>query len=218
MFSPPITALQTNRKIPMTNDSNVKVLVAEDDAVSRKLLEAALQKEGYEVVSVSSGNMAWEAFNETPFRMVVSDWSMPGMDGLELCRLIRRRPKTPYAYFILLTGVEASRENFRKAIDWGVDDFIGKPIKQDLIWARLHVAQRILQYTWQIGQLQGLLPICMYCKKIRQEDEYWKQIEQYISENTGTVFSHGICPECCEKFLAQLEEDKHAPPKSLEGQ
>ena len=83
-----------------------------------------------------------------------------------------------------------------------MDDFLVKPLDADSIWRRLFVAQRILQYTVTIRQLKDLIPICMYCKKIRDDSDYWQSIEAYIREHTGSDFSHGICPDCSEKFIA----------------
>lgn len=185
----------------------MKILIVEDDPVSRKLLEATLVREGHEVVVAVDGRQAWEMFDRDPQRVVISDWMMPEMDGLELCRRVRARPKTPYTYFILLTAIDASRDNVRRAMVEGVDDFLSKPLNPEAIWARLHVAGRILNYTREIRQLQDLLPICMYCKKIREDEVYWTQIEEYIATRTGAGFSHGICPDCYNKVVRpQLDE------------
>jgi hypothetical protein len=71
---------------------------------------------------------------------------------------------------------------------------------------RLRVAERILRFTTEIGQLQALIPICAYCSKIRNDKNYWQLVETYIKEQTGSNFSHGICPECTDKYLAGLKE------------
>jgi DNA-binding response OmpR family regulator len=174
----------------------MKILIVEDDAVSRTVLESALKREGHEVVAMADGRQAWDHFDRDPVRVIISDWMMPDMDGLELCRKVRARAHTPYTYFILLTAIHPSRENLHKAMVEGIDDFLSKPLNRETVWARLHVAERILHYTTEIRQLQQMLPICMYCKKIREDESYWKQIEQYIGERTGAGFSHGICPDC----------------------
>lgn len=179
----------------------MKILIVEDDPVSRKLLEAILVREGHEVVVAVDGRQAWEIFDREPVRTVISDWMMPEMDGLEFCRRVRARAKTSYTYFILLTAIDASRENVRRAMVEGVDDFLTKPVNSEAIWARLHVAERILNYTSEIRQLQQLLPICMYCKKIREDETYWTQIEKYLSARTGSGLSHGICPDCYNQIV-----------------
>ena len=180
----------------------MKILIAEDDPVTVQILRFTLIHYGHEVVSATDGSEAWEKFDAEPFRVIVSDWMMPGIDGLDLCRKVRDRPKTDYTYFILLTAVNTGRENLRHAMDAGIDDFLTKPLDREAILMRLRVAERILEYTTQIRQLKELIPICMYCKRIRDDTNYWDQLETYIHMHTGSNFSHGICPEC---FASQLD-------------
>ena len=106
----------------------MKILVAEDDPVSVKILQFTLQHYGHEVVTAEDGQKAWETFDRDPVRVIVSDWMMPGMDGLDLCKKVRQRPKTDYTYFILLTAINTGRDNLRKAMDAGIDDFLTKPL------------------------------------------------------------------------------------------
>src|SRR5712692_2426432 len=155
------------------------ILVAEDEAVTRTLVRAVLEKEGYGVTVVTDGQAAWDAWVSERFRLVVSDWLMPGMDGLELCRRLRSRPAEPYTYFILLTG-RSGRENFLEAMAAGIDDFMGKPLDPEELKARVTVAERILGLRKELHMLQGLLPICSYCKKIRNEGQQWLPLEQYM--------------------------------------
>ena len=180
----------------------MKILIAEDDPVTVQILRFTLVHYGHEVVSAADGAEAWEKFDADPVRVIVSDWMMPGVDGLDLCRKVRSRPKTDYTYFILLTAVNTGRENLRHAMDAGIDDFLTKPLDREAILMRLRVAERILEYTTQIRQLKELIPICMYCKRIRDDSNYWDQLETYIHMHTGSNFSHGICPEC---FASQLD-------------
>ena len=179
----------------------MKILIAEDDPVSSRILQLSLESTGHAVVSTACGETAWKAFDAEPVRVIVSDWMMPGMDGLDFCRKVRARPKTDYTYFILLTAIHTGRENLRKAMDAGVDDFLTKPLDREAIAMRLRVAERIVEFATQLRQLKELLPICMYCKKIRDDENYWHGVEKYISEQTGSNFSHGICPECFEKHV-----------------
>ena len=179
----------------------MKILIAEDDPVSAKILQFALESAGHTVVVANCGEEAWTAFDLDPFRVIVSDWMMPGLDGLDLCRQVRARPKTDYTYFILLTAINTGRDNLRKAMDAGVDDFLPKPLDREMIMMRLRVAERIIEFARQIRQLKDLIPICMYCKKVRDDENYWQAVEGYISQQTGSNFSHGICPECFEKHV-----------------
>jgi sigma-B regulation protein RsbU (phosphoserine phosphatase) len=184
----------------------MKILIAEDDPVAAKILERALQMLGHVVVLTSNGIEAWEAFDHEPVRLVVSDWLMPGMDGLALCQKIRERKKTAYTYFILLTSQETGPENYDLATAAGVDDFLTKPLDRPTIRMRLQVADRILRYTTEIRQLKDLIPICAYCRKIRNDDNYWQMVETYINEQTGSNFTHGICPTCSNKLLAEIRQ------------
>jgi DNA-binding response OmpR family regulator len=179
----------------------MKILIAEDDAVSAKILQFALESAGHTVLVANSGAEAWVEFDREPVRVIVSDWMMPQLDGLDFCRKVRSRPKTEYTYFILLTANSTGRENLRKAMEAGVDDFLPKPLDREVILMRLRVAERIIEFATQIKQLKELIPICMYCKKIRDDENYWHAVESYISEQTGSNFSHGICPECFEKHV-----------------
>jgi len=140
---------------------------------------------------------------------------MPGLNGLDLCRRIRTRGGD-YTYFILLSALESSGGNLEQAIEAGVDDFLHKPVKIDELKMRLHVAERILNYATQVKQLESFIPLCSYCKKVRDDKNYWSQIESYINTRTGSQFSHGVCPDCYDRVLvpqmiaAGVEPPSHA--------
>src|SRR5476649_710406 len=116
-----------------------RILVAEDDPVSSRILRTVLEKCGYETLITQNGSEAWDEFNKEPMRLIVSDWMMPGMDGLTLCEKVRTRPQTPYTYFILLTANHPSPENYALATAAGVDDFLTKPLNRQAIQMRLAV-------------------------------------------------------------------------------
>lgn len=183
----------------------MNILIAEDDQPSLKILRMTLQNFGHEVIAAEDGEKAWESLLIHPVTLVVSDWMMPGMDGLELCRKIRARRRREYVYFILLTAV-AGRNSYKEAMDAGVDDFLSKPLRQEELFIRLRVAERILKFISQVSDLKRILPICSYCRKVRDDKDYWEQIESYIRKHTGTDFSHSICPKCYEERIKpQLE-------------
>ncbi|HWA10621.1 MAG TPA: response regulator [Opitutaceae bacterium] len=187
----------------------MKILAVEDDAVARAVLRQALKRLGHEAIEAGDGEEAWSILEKEPVRVVVSDWLMPKLDGLELCRRVRGRTQAEYTYFILLTGNDATADNQREAADAGVDDFLTKPLNFDELWTRLRVAERILRFATQVKQLEEMLPICSYCKKIRDDRNYWQQIEGYINERTGSEFSHSVCPDCYQRVvLPELESLK----------
>jgi DNA-binding response OmpR family regulator len=206
----------------------MRILIAEDDAVSRRRLEATLQKWGYEVLAVEDGLAAWEVLQgEMPPPLAILDWMMPGMDGIEVCRKVRERSPSRPLYIIVLTA-RGSREDVVAGLQAGGDDYVTKPFDREELHARVRVGLRVLQLQMNLAdrvreleealarvkQLQGLLPICSYCKKIRDDQNYWQQVEGYISEHSEAIFSHGICPDCFEKFVKpELNKLKSAGEK-----
>lgn len=187
----------------------MRILAVEDDKVALAIIRQALNRLGHEVVEAADGKEAWKILQREPVRVIVSDWEMPEADGLELCRRIRKRVKSEYVYFILLTARDASEANQQSAMEAGVDDFLSKPLDVNELRMRLRVAERILRYTTQVRQLEELLPICSYCKKIRDDQNYWQQMEGYINERTGSEFSHSVCPDCYQRVLVpELEQIK----------
>ncbi|MGH9821758.1 MAG: response regulator transcription factor [Blastocatellia bacterium] len=121
----------------------MRVLIAEDDPISRAFLQKLLEKLGHTVTACVSGTDAWNAYKTEDFRLVVSDWMMPGMDGIELCRAIRKANRSTYCYFIMVTA-RTAKSDFVEAMNAGADDCLTKPLCPDEIAVRLIVAQRIL--------------------------------------------------------------------------
>lgn len=183
-----------------------RILMAEDDPVSAKILQSALTKFRYEPIIARDGAEAWEKFDQEPVQLIVSDWMMPGLDGLALCEKVRARAQTPYTYFILLTANHTSADNYELASAAGVDDYLTKPLDCEAIHMRLRVAERILKYTAEIRQLKEMIPMCVYCRKVRDEHDYWDMVESYIQKETGSRFSHGACPDCYDKEIVHLQE------------
>jgi diguanylate cyclase (GGDEF)-like protein len=121
------------------------VLVAEDDAVSRALLERRLRLWNYEVVLASDGLEAWHALQQPDApRLAILDWMMPGMDGLEVCRHLRARPGEPYTYVLLLTAKDA-KENLIEGLRAGADEYLTKPFNTQELDARLRAGRRIVE-------------------------------------------------------------------------
>ena len=202
----------------------MKILIAEDDAISRRILEVTLQKWGYEVTVATDGAQAWELLRKdgTP-SLAILDWMMPFVDGAEVCRRVRTSPRTPPPYLILLTTRETP-DDVVTGLEAGADDYITKPFDANELRARVQVGIRMVELQQRLAsrvreledalgrvtQLQGLLPICSYCKKVRDDRNYWRQVESYISEHADVQFSHGICPECY-KAIVEPELEKLPP-------
>jgi phosphoserine phosphatase RsbU/P len=183
----------------------MRILAVEDDPVSRRILTATLERLGHEVTVVPDGQEAWLSFATLPPEVVITDWMMPRMDGLELTRRIRARDGERYTYVIMLTALRG-RTSYLDGMAAGADDFLTKPFDKDELQARLRVAERLLGLQREVKQLEGLLPICTYCKRIRDEADSWSQVEEYVGRRTEAQFSHGICPDCYDRHLKpQLE-------------
>ncbi len=190
----------------------MRILLADDDVVTRVSVAATLEMFGHEVLEASDGTEAWEVLQKPGAPMlVILDWMMPGMDGIDVCRRLRGLlPELP-PYVIILTARD-TQEDVLVALEAGADEFLAKPVNPLELKARVEVGRRLVslqaslaehghrlqQALDQVRTLHGILPICSYCKKIRNDQQYWTQVEQYVSENTEAVFSHGICPQCWE--------------------
>ena len=196
----------------------MKTLIAEDDSVSRRLLQAALQKWGYDVTVTAHGREAWDALQQPDApSLLILDWLMPEMDGVEICRRIRASDALKSSYVILLTS-RGSKEDILEGLEAGADDYVTKPFDHGELRARVQVGSRVIglqnalaervhqleEAIASVKTLQGLLPICCYCKKIRDDGNYWHRVESYIAGHANVRFSHGICPDCNEKLKAEL--------------
>lgn len=190
----------------------MRVLIAEDDPVSSRVLAATLKRLGHEVDVAGDGREAWEHHLAAPASVVITDWVMPHVDGLELSRRIRGLGQGSYTWIIMLTAMRG-RASYLDGMEAGADDFVSKPIDENELRARLRVAERVLGLHRAVLQLEGLLPICSYCKRIRDEAERWAQVDEYVSRHTDAQFTHGICPDCYEHHLKpQLDRlPQHSP-------
>jgi sigma-B regulation protein RsbU (phosphoserine phosphatase) len=201
--------------------SLLDVLVAEDEPVSRHLLEKSLRQWGYHPIVCPDGLEALGLLRSANApRIAVLDWVMPGMDGVDICRAIRDNATATQPYLILLTA-RVRPEDIVEGLRAGADDYITKPVDREEFEARLQVASRIVglqqrlsdrvseleEALTRVRQLHGLLPICAYCKRIRDDQNYWNQVETYIAEHTDVQFSHGICPSCFERVMKDETPD-----------
>ncbi len=183
----------------------MKILIAEDSPTYRLMLEKELQDLGHTVVIGRDGEEAWDTLRRTDISLVISDWVMPSLDGLELCRRIRAAKRPRYVYFILLTSQEG-KSSYMEAMEAGVDDFITKPFDPDQLRTRLNVAERIIGLQVQVNQLQGILPTCCVCKKIRDKNGDWVAIETYVHQRTEADFSHTYCPDCFKEAMERVKK------------
>lgn len=195
----------------------MRVLIAEDDATSRFLLQTTLTQLGYEVTVTRDGGEAWERLSlpDRP-RLAVLDWMMPRMDGIEVCRRIRELGPSGYCYTVLLTAKSQS-EDIVEGLEAGADDYLVKPFDRHELRCRLATGRRILDLEARlvdkvaeleaaashVKQLEGLLPICMHCKSIRDDSDTWHRLESYFEKHAGASFSHALCDACMNEHYPE---------------
>lgn len=198
----------------------MRVLIAEDDRFSRRLLEATLTQWGYEVLSTADGTEAWQELQQGDRpSLVILDLEMPGLDGIEVCRRVRESSDSQLPYIIFLSAWEG-KNDITEGLRSGADDYVTKPFDSDELRARIQVGARVVKLQEalanrlreleeamsRIKQLHGLLPICASCKKIKDDKGYWSQIELYIRDHSEAEFSHGICPSCLKELYPDIYE------------
>ena len=203
----------------------IKILVTDDDPDVLLLTSSVLTRAGYEVLEARRGKECLEIMRTQHPDLVLLDVMLPDMKGSTVCRQIKADPELQSTFVILVSGVQVSSEYQAKGLNIGADGYIVKPISNKELVARVQAMERIkkaedalrdkekqqekliakLQEALaEIKTLKGFIPICASCKKIRDDEGYWNQLEAYISKHTDAVFSHGICPECAEKFRTEI--------------
>lgn len=203
----------------------MKVLVADDEPVTRLVLGRLFSGWGYEPIVVGDGLAALDVLlaPDAP-PLAVLDWMMPGLSGPEVCRLVRQAAGPP-KYLILLTSREDSAAVVT-GLTAGANDFVRKPFDEQELRARVSVASRVVAAERQLAErvteleaalkevrrLKELLPMCAWCKSIRNDSNYWQRVEDYLAETTGTKFTHGICPSCIDKMREEFGSGDSVTP------
>ena len=198
----------------------MKILIAEDEPLSRRLLQHVLTEHGHEVIVTSDGIQAWEVLqaDDAPHLAIV-DWMMPGLTGLQLCNLVHQAPDADLKYLILLTA-KGDKADIVRGLAAGANDYVTKPFDKDELRARVEVGVRMIQLQIRladriselqealahVNQLKGIIPICAQCKKIRDDQNYWQRVEKYIAKNVDAKFTHGLCPDCAEAVRVEADQ------------
>ena len=221
----------------------VVILLVEDNQDDVELTRLALEEQNIEeeLIVADDGLQAVEWYfakgeflgrdrvATTP--IVLLDLNLPKIDGFEVCRRLRAE-QTDHPPYILMLTTKGEKGDIVKGLDAGADDYLPKPFHPEELRARIEVGRRIIEMQAQMAEevkqlraalahvktLQGILPICAFCKKIRDDDDYWQQVEQYVTLHSDAVFSHAICPECLKKHYPEYaqalpeEEDSKSNP------
>ena len=200
----------------------MNILVVDDDALSLKAQTRALEKWGFEVIAVPNGTAALQIFRQDNApSMAILDVMMPDPNGIEVCRAIRSFPSVIPPYLIMLT-VRTEQKDILEGFEAGANDYIKKPFDVGELQARVNVGKKMqeLQRTLadrvadlekalaNVRRLEGLLPICSSCKNIRDDQGYWRQVEEYISQHSNATFTHGICPKCAKRLYPSFVKEQ----------
>jgi CheY-like chemotaxis protein len=172
-------------------------------------------KRGHEIVEVTDGAQACQALlqDDAP-KFAILDWLMPEMYGVEVCRQARATPKLQNMYLVLLTSRDG-KDHIIEGLQAGANDYVTKPFDRDELLARVDVGVKVVQLQTDLAQrvaeledalerveqLQGLLPICPYCRSIRDDQKYWHQVDSYLSTHPDAAFGHSVCPKCRETVV-----------------
>ncbi len=191
----------------------MNVLIVDDDRATRLYLTQLLSSWQYRCQTAGDGLMAQEMLVNGDFDLLIADWLMPRVNGLDLLRFVREHSELHYIYSILLTR-RNSPEDFREGMKAGADDFLTKPVCEQELQFRLMVGKRIIAYQKQLREynrqlqealtdvetLGGFIHMCSYCNSVYTPEEKWMDVSEYLRRRTNITISHGICPTCIPKM------------------
>jgi CheY-like chemotaxis protein len=173
----------------------MKVLLVDDEPAIRLTVGAQLAHLGHEVVAAADCTQAWCAYEFALPAVVITDLVMPGESGADLCRRIRASQRIRYTYIIVLTSL-GGKAQFRAAMEAGAHDFLPKPCSEEDIAVRLRVATRVLHLQSHVKTLEGFLPICSYCRQIRDTENAWHPLGEYVTRRAMVTVEDRLCPAC----------------------
>ena len=198
-----------------------RVLVVEDAPINVEIVLNLLgQDPDLSVVVARTGGEALAAVRSDPPDLTLLDVGLPDVDGYTVCQCLKAEPLSQKIPVIFLTSRDEP-EDVVRGFEAGGVDYITKPFEALELKAR--VACHLAQKRWadaeralitkleaalaEVNALSGLIPICAWCKQVRDDSGYWQQVESYVSHHSQAKFSHGVCPDCLPKLKAQFEEE-----------
>ncbi|MCP4689578.1 MAG: response regulator [Desulfobacterales bacterium] len=182
----------------MGDDEKSLILIIDDDQKNIQVLASALEENGYEYALFLEGDKALKYLRNEKPDLILLDILMPGMDGYEVCREIKRDNTNKNIPIIFLTA-KTEMEDLVKGFDLGCVDYIRKPFQIPEMLARVKTYIGYKRALDEINTLRGIIPICVKCKKVRDDEGLWGRVELYIEAHSDASFSQGMCPECMEK-------------------
>jgi CheY-like chemotaxis protein len=179
------------------------ILIVDHVETNIEVLANLLSERTYRIASATSGEQAVDMARELRPDLILLDIMMPGMDGLVVCRTLKTGEETCEIPIIFLTA-RTETQDIVDGFEAGALDHVTKPFQAVELLARVQTHIELKEALDRVRVLSGLLPICSFCKKIRDDRGYWNQAEAYITKHSDATFSHGICPACAEKHFPDL--------------
>ena len=187
--------------ISSTDILNARILVVDDQEDNVRLLERILSGAGYScVASTMDPREVAELHRKEHYDLILLDLQMPGMDGFQVMERLKEIEGDGYLPVLVITAQPSHK---LRALRAGARDFISKPIDLAEVMARVHnlLEVRLLHMDLrraldEVTTLRGLIPICAWCKKVRDDRGYWQKLEEFLSQRTQATFTHGMCVEC----------------------
>jgi len=203
-----------------------KILIVDDEPINIQVLERALDNK-YDTFSANNGYDAIRLVKERKPDLILLDVMMPDLNGFDVCKIIKSDENFADIPILFLTAMDTISGEVT-GLQLGGIDYLSKPVNFDLLNLRVrnHIElkkrsdfireqrdivnrknEELEAALARVKRLEGIIPICMYCKKIREDNDVWKQLEQYICEHSEALFSHGVCPHCAEEQLAIINKN-----------
>jgi len=190
------------------------ILIVDDTPENLTLLRSMLTEKGYRVLAAINGELALKAVRTNLPDLILLDIRMPGMDGYEVCKQLKSEEKTRKIPVIFISALNEVDDKV-KALSLGGVDYITKPFQAEEVLARIktHLTLRSLQKSLEdknaqlqkaldeIKILQGIIPICTNCKKVRDDENFWNNVEGYLKKRLDIELSHSVCPDCSKKLF-----------------
>lgn len=202
----------------MNNDAYT-VLIVDDDPDVLFATTRIVTTQGYQVLNAASGAECRSMVEQHHPDLILLDVMLPDTDGAQLCNEIKSDPSYKNIFIVLISGMKTASDDQAFGLDSGADGYISRPISNKELTARVNAMIRIIRAERErnrlvielqkaletVKKLGGLLPICSYCKQIRDDSGYWRQVEEYIEKHSEAEFSHSICPKCAREHFPDID-------------
>lgn len=205
----------------MKKNSDIKILVVDDDPEILFATERVIKKMGFTTVGAETGFGCIDTVERQQPDLILLDVELPDISGVEVCHTLKNDPEHKNIYIMMLSGNKTSSENQADGLDSGADGYVPRPVSNRELAARVNSMARLIRAERKcasyieeledalekIKVLSGIVPICMHCKKIRDDQGYWNQLESFIQKHSSAQFSHGVCDPCLHKHYPEERKE-----------